>query len=106
MANTYTHRIVSLKKSNGIYLNIVNSFVAEVTISDGTNSTSAEYKIETEELSSENDQSFIEYQNLTEANLISWLTSNEIEYEYIKKDLNKKLMESLQSDVESNFPWL
>lgn len=105
MANTYTHRIVSLKKSNGIYLNIVNSFVAEVTVSDGTNSTSAEYKIETQELDALSDQNFIQYQNLTEANLISWLTSNEIEYEYIKKDLDRKLTESLQSNVESNFPW-
>jgi len=105
MANTYTHRIISLKKSNGVYLNTVNSFIAEVTVSDGTNSTSAEYKLDVAAVNIENDQSFIEYQDLTEANLITWLISNEIEYDYIKKDLDIKLKESLQDNVESNFPW-
>ena len=42
MANTYTHRIVSLKKENGIYLNIIKSFVIEVTASNGSNQISSE----------------------------------------------------------------
>ena len=37
MANTYTNRIVSLKKENGVYLNMIKSFVIEVTASDGSN---------------------------------------------------------------------
>mgnify|MGYP006908269695 CR=1 FL=1 len=106
MANTYTHRVVSLKKSNGIYLNIVNSIVVEVTVSDGTNSLSHNYTIGlSDPVDDGNNNSFIEYNSLTEAQLISWLTSNDIEYEQVKVDIDRKLKESLQDDVESNFPW-
>ena len=103
MANTYTHRIISLKKSNGVYLNTVNSFVVEVTASDGTNSFSKEYTVK---IAPPDNENFIEYADLTEANIVSWLTSNDVEYDFIKSDIDKELEESLQDDVESNFPWL
>ena len=102
MANTYTHRIISLKKSNGVYLNTVNSFVVEVTASDGTNSVSEEYTLK---IGLPEPENFIEYNNLTEAEIVSWLTTNDAEYDFIKFDIDKKLEESLQDDVESNFPW-
>lgn len=102
MANTYTHRIISLKKSNGIYLNTVNSFVVEVTVSNGVNSFSKEYTVKIELPEPEN---FVEYGNLTEANIVSWLTTNDLEYDFIKLDIDIELEESLQDDVQSNFPW-
>lgn len=109
MANTYTHRIVSLKKSNGVYLNTINSFVVEVTVSDGTNSLSHDYTIKLPEpvdTDSDIDNNFIEYSDVTEAQLISWFTSNDLQYEEVKSDADQKLIESLQDDVESNFPWV
>ena len=101
MANTYTHRIVSLKKENGVYLNMIKSFVIEVTASDGSNQISEEYKINL--LDPEID--FTEYQDLQEANLISWYENDFIQKEEVTRDIDKKLQESIQDTVESNFPW-
>ena len=105
MANTYTHRVVSLKKSNGIYLNIVNSVVVEVTASDGTNSLSHNYTINLNDPIDGISNDFIQYDNLTEAQIISWFTNNAIEYSHAKNDIDIRLEESLQDNVESNFPW-
>jgi len=102
MANTYTHRVISLKKENGVYLNMIKSFVIEVTASDGTNSFSKEYTVK---IDLPEPEDFVEYNNLTEQDIISWLTTNDLEYEFIKTDIDKELEESLQDDVESNFPW-
>ena len=101
MANTYTYRIVSLKKENGIYLNTIKSFVIEVTASDGTNQMSSEYKFYLQEP----DIDFTEYQDLQEADLISWFTSDHNESWLAKHNIDKKLQESIQDTVESNFPW-
>ena len=107
MANTYTHRIVSLKKSNGVYLNTINSFVIEVTVSDGTNSLSHNYSIGLSEPNqTEIDNNFIEYSDITEEQIISWFTSNDLEYDHAKIDIDHRLKESLQDNVESNFPWV
>lgn len=102
MANTYTHRVISLRKSNGVYLNTINSAIIEVTVSDGTNSFSHEY---TTILAEPTDDSFTPYSEVTESQVISWFTGNEIEYEFVKSDIDTKLKESLQDNVESNFPW-
>jgi hypothetical protein len=101
MANTYTHRIVSLKKENGVYLNIIKSFVIEVTASNGSNQISSEYKIDLTDPKID----FTEYQNLTEENVIAWFTNHTNEYWLAKQDIDKKLQESMQDTVESNFPW-
>ena len=101
MANTYTHRIISLKKENSIYLNMVKSFVIEVTASNGINQISSEYKINLQHP----DTDFTEYQDLQEANLISWYENDFIQKEEVTKDIDKKLQESIQDTVESNFPW-
>lgn len=105
MTNTYTHRIVSLKKEDGLYLNIIKSFVIEVTASDGTNQISKEYNINLEEPAPTPDSEFIEYADLEESDLISWYENNFIEKEYITEDIDMKLRESTQDFVESNFPW-
>lgn len=101
MANTYTHRIVSLKKENGVHLNIVKSFVIEVTASNGSNQISEEYKINLPDL----EMDFTEYQDLQESDLISWYESDGIQKEFATIDIDKKLQEYIQDTVESNFPW-
>lgn len=106
MANTYTHRIVSLKKSNGVYLNTINSFILEVTASDGSNSVSHSYTVKlSEPVDTDIDNNFIEYSDITETQLISWATGDVVQYDDIKIDIDAKLRESLQDNVESNFPW-
>ena len=106
MTNTYTHRIVSLKKSNGVYINIINSFVVELTVSDGTNSLSQNYTVNLLDPADDGvNDDFIQYSDITEEQLISWFTNELIVYENAKRDIDKKLKESLQDNVESNFPW-
>jgi len=106
MANTYTYRISSLKKSNGVYLNIINSFIVEVTVSDGSNSLSHNYAFNLPELNDDEvNNDFIEYSEITESQLISWFTGDLIQHNIAKLDIDKRLKESLQDDVESNFPW-
>lgn len=102
MENTYTYRIVSLKKENAVYLNTVSSFVVEITASDGSNQISGEYEFYLEPPKTE---LFIEYQDLQEEDLISWFTSNHNESWIAKQDIDKKLRESVQDSVQSNFPW-
>ena len=101
MANTYTHRIVSLKKENGIYLNMIKSFIIEVTVSDGSNQISAEYKIDLPDP----EVDFTEYKNLQESDLINWYENDFIQKDFVTRDIDKKLQESIQDNVESNFPW-
>ena len=102
MANTYTHRIISLKKENGNYLNTIKSFVVVVTASNGSNQISDEYKFDLQE---PDVASFVDYQDLQETDLIFWLTNSQNEYMDITQDIDKKLQESIQDTVESNFPW-
>lgn len=107
MANTYTHRIVSLKKSNGVYLNTINSFILEVTASDGSNSVSHSYTVKLSEPVDDGiNNTFVEYSDITESQLISWATGDAVQYDDIKIDIDAKLKESLQDNVESNFPWV
>jgi len=101
MGNTYTHRIVSLKKENGIYLNMIKSFVIEVIVSDGSNQISEEYKINLPDP----EMDFTEYQDLQESDLISWYENDIIQKEFVTIDIDKKLQEHIQDTVESNFPW-
>ena len=101
MANTYTNRIVSLKKENGVYLNMIKSFVIEVTASDGSNQISKEYKIDLPDP----EENFTEYQDLQESDLIAWYESDVIQKDNVTRDIDKKLQEHIQDTVESNFPW-
>lgn len=101
MANTYTHRIISLKKENGVYLNMIKSFVIEVTATDGSNQFSKEYKIDLPDP----EMDFTEYQDLQESDLIAWYESDVIQKDNVTRDIDKKLQEHIQDTVESNFPW-
>lgn len=101
MANTYAHRIISLKKENGDYLNMIKSFVIEVTASDGSNQISEEYKINLPDP----EENFTEYENLQESDLISWYENDFIQKDNTTRDIDKKLQEHIQDTVESNFPW-
>ena len=101
MANTYTHRIISLKKENGVYLNMIKSFVIEVTATDGSNQISKEYKIDLPDP----EENFTEYQDLQESDLIAWYESDFIQKDNVTRDIDKKLQEHIQDTVESNFPW-
>ena len=104
MANTYTHRIVSLKKHNEIHLNVIKSVVIEITASDGSNQFSKNY---THTMSPVlDDSSFIEYNDLTEANVISWVTSDPVQYDMHIMDIDKCLQDNIHTEVSSNFPWL
>ena len=96
MANTYTHRIISLKKENGDYLNMIKSFVIEVTASDGSNQISEEYKIDLPDP----EENFTVYENLQESDLINFIQKHNT-----TRDIDKKLQEHIQDTVESNFPW-
>ena len=102
MANTYTHRIISLKKHNEVYLNVVKSVVIEITASDGTNQFSKNY---TCTMDSTSDETFIEYNDLTESDVISWVTSNAPAYDGYIRDIDKCLQDSIHNEVSSNFPW-
>ena len=101
MANTYINRIISLKKENGVYLNMIKSFVIEVTASDGSNQISEEYKIDLPDP----EENFTAYENLQESDLISWYESDVIQKDNVTRDIDKKLQEHIQDTVESNFPW-
>jgi len=101
MANTYTNKIISLKKENGVYLNMIKSFVIEVTASDGSNQISEEYKINLPDP----EENFTAYENLQESDLISWYENDFIQKDNTTRDIDKKLQEHIQDTVESNFPW-
>jgi len=105
MANTYTHRIVSLKKNNEIYPNIIKSFIIEVTASNGGNQFSEEYKFICDPVPDDPTVEFIEYNDLTEQDLIGWFTNHTNEYWLAKQDIDKKLQDSIHTEVSSNFPW-
>ena len=101
MGNTYTHRIISLKKENNFHLNTIKSFIIEITASNGSNQVSEEYKIYLEEPI----DNFISYHNVKEEDLISWYKSETIQKDFAIADIDKKLQEHIQDTVESNFPW-
>lgn len=105
MANTYTNRIVSLKKNNEIYPNIVKSAVIEITASDGANQLSKNYTYTMNPVPEGPALEFIEYNNLTEADVVSWITSDPASYDFFIFDIDKCLQDSTHTEVSSNFPW-
>ena len=103
MANTYTYSVASLKKADEVFPSIVKSVVINVTASDETNQAS----IETEVILGPESQllnTFTEYADLTEQEIINW-TINDPILLMIPKELDKKLIELSQDSVDSNFPW-
>jgi len=98
---SYTYQILSLKKYNDNFLNNIKSFKIRVTGTEGGESHHIDDEIL---LDMPSEDSFIEYQNLTEQNLISWYKSVIIE-EIPKYDIQQKF--DLNEGTEtSSFPWL
>lgn len=98
---SYTYQILSLKKYNDNFLNNIKSFKIRVTGTEGGESHHIDDEIL---LDMPSEDSFIEYQNLTEQNLISWYKSVVIE-EIPKYEIQQKF--NLNKGTEtSSFPWL
>ncbi len=104
MPNLYTYRIISLKKTNEVYQDIIKSFVIEITAIDGSDQISKEYKINLEN-PSEFELNFISFQDLQEQDLVDWFENDAPQKRIATDDINLKLKEHIQETVTSNFPW-
>jgi len=104
MPNLYTYRIISLKKTNEVYQDIIKSFVIEITAIDGSDQISKEYKINLEN-PSEIELNFISFQDLQEQDLVDWFENDALQKRIATDDINLKLKEHIQETVTSNFPW-
>ena len=98
---TYTYQILSLKKHDDEFLNNIKSFKIRIT---GTEGGESHYVDDEILLDMPSESSFIEYQDLTEQNLIDWY-QNGIREEEAKRNIQKKF--NLNKGTEtSSFPWL
>jgi hypothetical protein len=98
---SYTYQILSLKKHNDNFLNNIKSFKIRIT---GTEGSESHYMDDEILLDMPSEDSFIEYQDLTEQNLVNWykdgIREEEAKYEIQQKfNLNK-------GTKTSSFPWL
>ena len=105
MANTYTYRIISLKKRDEVYPNVIRDFVVELTASNGSDEVSDEFTVQVIPPNGI-DSNFIEYQELQESDLIGWFQSDFIEHEYAVKAVDTKLEDSTLQSVAVTFPWI
>ena len=97
---SYTYQILSLKKHNDTFLNNIKSFKIRTTGTEGGESHYIDNEILLDMPSAE---SFIEYQNLTEQNLIDWF-SDGINEEMAESEIQQKF--DLNKGTETNsFPW-
>tara|TARA_B100001059_G_C17783005_1_gene555394 strand:- start:981 stop:1283 length:303 start_codon:yes stop_codon:yes gene_type:complete len=98
---SYTYQILSLKKHNDNFLNNIKSFKIRIT---GTEGGESHYVDDEILLDMPSENSFIEYQDLTEQNLIDWYQDG-IREEETKRNIQKKF--NLNKGTEtSSFPWL
>ena len=98
---SYTYQILSLKKYNDNFLNNIKSFKIRIT---GTEGGESHYVDDEILLDMPSEDSFIEYQDLTEQNLIDWY-QDDIREEEAKYNIQKKF--NLNKGTEtSSFPWL
>jgi len=98
---SYTYQILSLKKHNDNFLNNIKSFKIRIT---GTEGGESHYMDDEILLDMPSEDSFIEYQDLTEQNLIDWYKDG-IREEMAKYDIQQKF--NLNKGTEtSSFPWL
>ena len=98
---SYTYQIRSLKKHNDTFLNNIKSFKIRIT---GTEGGESHYVDEELLLDMPSEDSFIEYQNLTEQNLIDWYTDG-IREEMAKYEIQNKFNLNVGAET-NNFPWL
>jgi|TARA_B100001093_G_scaffold278927_1_gene266612 hypothetical protein len=98
---SYTYQILSLKKHNDNFLNNIKSFKIRIT---GTEGGESHYIDDEILLDMPSEDSFIEYQDLTEQNLIDWYQDG-IREEEAKRNIQQKF--NLNKGTEtSSFPWL
>jgi hypothetical protein len=98
---SYTYQILSLKKHNDNFLNNIKSFKIRIT---GTEGGESHYMDDEILLDMPFEDSFIEYQDLTEQNLIDWYKDG-IREEMAKYEIQQKF--NLNKGTEtSSFPWL
>ena len=98
---SYTYQILSLKKYNDDFLNNIKSFKIRIT---GTEGGESHYVDDETLVDMPSESSFIEYQDLTEQNLIDWYQDG-IREEEAKRNIQKKF--NLNKGTEtSSFPWL
>lgn len=97
---SYTYQILSLKKHNDNFLNNIKSFKIRIT---GTEGGESHYVDDEILLDMPSEGSFIEYQDLTERNLIDWYKDG-IREEMAKYEIQQKF--NLNKGTEtSSFPW-
>ena len=98
---SYTYQIRSLKKHNDTFLNNIKSFKIRIT---GTEGGESHYVDEELLLDMPSEDSFVEYQELTEQNLIDWYTDG-IREEMAKYKIQNKFNLNVGTET-NNFPWL
>ena len=97
---SYTYQILSLKKHDDEFLNNIKSFKIRIT---GTEGSESHYVDDEILLDMPSEDSFIEYQDLTEQNLIDWYKDG-IREEMAKYNIQQKF--NLNKGTEtSSFPW-
>ena len=97
---SYTYQILSLKKHNDNFLNNIKSFKIRIT---GTEGGESHYMDDEILLDMPSEDSFIEYQDLTEQNLIDWYKDG-VREEMAKYEIQQKF--NLNKGTEtSSFPW-
>ena len=98
---SYTYQILSLKKYNDNFLNNINRFKIRIT---GTEGGESHYVDDEILLDMPSEDSFIEYQNLTEENLVNWYKDG-IRESFAQSEIQQKF--NLNQGTEtSSFPWL
>lgn len=98
---SYTYQILSLKKHNDNFLNNIKSFKIRIT---GTEGGESHYVDDEILLDMPSEGSFIEYQELTEENLVNWYKDG-IREGFAQSEIQQKF--NLNKGTEtSSFPWL
>jgi len=98
---SYTYQILSLKKHNDNFLNNIKSFKIRIT---GTEGGESHYMDDEILLDMPSEDSFIEYQELTEENLVNWYKDG-IREDFAQSEIQQKF--NLNKGTEtSSFPWL
>ena len=97
---SYTYQILSLKKHNDNFLNNIKSFKIRIT---GTEGGESHYVDDEILLDMPSEESFIQYQDLTEQNLIDWYTDG-IREEMAKYEIQNKFNLNVGTET-TNFPW-
>ena len=97
---SYTYQILSLKKHNDNFLNNIKSFKIRIT---GTEGGESHYMDDEILLDMPSEDSFIEYQDLTEQNLIDWYKDG-VREEMAKYEIQQKFNLNKGTEI-SSFPW-